>query len=68
MPSFGTTLLMTTERMTNRETAGIPVSERWIRITGVGRAQYIEFDYIYGDADLMVELVMTLDALRTFSA
>ena len=40
----------------------------FVRVTGVKRSQYIEFDYVYGDADLVVELVMPIEALRTFCA
>lgn len=36
------------------------------RVTGVRRGHYIEFDFIYGDPDLLVELVMPMPAFRDF--
>jgi hypothetical protein len=35
-------------------------------VTGVRRSQYIEFDFIMGDPDLSVELVMPMNAFRDF--
>ena len=38
------------------------------RVTGVRRSRYIEFDYIHGGTDLMVELIMPVEGLKTFCA
>ncbi|WOK35817.1 phenol hydroxylase subunit [Sphingomonas sp. C3-2] len=39
---------------------------RRVRVTGIRRARYVEFDYVHGDPDLAVELVMPLAAFDTF--
>ncbi|MCW0182663.1 MAG: phenol hydroxylase subunit [Zavarzinia sp.] len=47
------------------EALSIDLDARWIRVTAV-KAPFVLFEFTLGDPDLMVEMIMPIDALFEF--
>lgn len=43
-----------------------PLMNATVRVTGIRRGRFVEFDYSVGDRDLSVELIMPLAAFDEF--
>ena len=51
--------------MTSADSPQLNLAARWIRVTEV-KAPFVLFEFTLGDPDLMVEMIMPLDALLEF--
>lgn len=51
--------------MTSTDSPQLDMAARWIRVTEV-KAPFVLFEFTLGDPDLMVEMIMPLDALLEF--
>lgn len=49
--------------MTNSMQQALPA---FVRVTGIRRRRFVEFEYMVGDPDLNVELIMPLPAFTEF--
>ena len=57
--------LTMTQNKTQQEAAKL-TSERYVRVTGVRKNAFIEFDFSFTDPSIFIELVLPFDQFKTF--